>query len=343
MIAVIVPAYNAEATLSDCLAAILAMTFRADEVIVFNDGSLDRTEEFARAAGVSVIRSGAPPKGPAHGRNVAAAAAKADLLLFVDADVVVAPDALERLVDDMLRHGAQAAFGSYDDSPRSQRAASLYANLRHHFVHQHGARQAATFWSGLGLVDRRMFLQLGGFDEGLFPYPSVEDIEFGARLIAEGGRIRLVPEAQGKHCKDWSLASVWTTDILRRAYPWSCLLADGCAAGADLNLRPAEKLSALVAVGVLGMLFADLAVPAALAGAALLMLLYLYLNRAFFGFLARRVSPPVLAQAIWMHWCYHLYATATYAWVMVSGWVGLRRSTRGRPNPALVQGVAGTR
>ena len=65
---------------------------------------------------------------------------------------------------------------------------------------------------------------MGGFDERRFVHPSIEDVELGARLVAAGGKIRLVPEAQGKHCKDWTLLQVWRTDILRRAYPWSCLL-----------------------------------------------------------------------------------------------------------------------
>src|SRR5437868_5535618 len=89
--------------------------------------------------------------------------------------------------------GASAAFGSYDDRPISRRTASLYVNLRHHFVHQHSARDASTFWSGLGLIDRRIFLDIGGYDEVLFTRPSIEDIELGTRLVAAGHIVCLVP------------------------------------------------------------------------------------------------------------------------------------------------------
>ena len=59
-----------------------------------------------------------------------------------------------RLLLDELESDPQiwAAFGSYDQNPRVKRRAALYANLRHHWVHQNGEREAATFWTGLGAV-----------------------------------------------------------------------------------------------------------------------------------------------------------------------------------------------
>ncbi len=334
-VAVIIPAYDAAATLPACLAAISAMSWSADEVILFSDGSHDGTDMIARQAGARVIRNDGRPMGPSHGRNVAAAAARADLLLFVDADVVVAPDALEQLAGDMLEHRAQAAFGSYDDQPRSRRASSLYANLRHHFIHQHSRRDASTFWSGLGLIDRRLFVELGGYNAALFAHPSVEDIELGTRLLARGHKIRLTPAARAKHHKDWSLWRVWHTDVVRRAYPWSCLLADGRTAGADLNLGVIERVKAVAALCSLMILPLGILAPAATPLVAVPALGYLFLNRAFFVFLARRVPPPTLVKAIMMHWCYHIYAPTTYAVVMIQTLLGLRRPGPEAPDPML--------
>ncbi len=311
-VAVIVPAYNASATLPACLAAIATMTWPAAEVIVFSDGATDDTDTIARDAGVRIIRNDGPPRGPAYGRNAATAAAQSELLLFVDADVVVAPDALELLVRDLTAHDAQAAFGSYDNQPESQRVASLYANLRHHFVHQHSARDASTFWSGLGLIDRRVFLALKGFDALRFGHPSIEDVELGARLIAHGYRIRLAPAAQGKHCKDWSLSRVWHTDIVRRAWPWACLIAERRTAAADLNLATAERAKAVLALASAVGLVVGVAQPWGWAFAGAMLLIYLWLNRSFLAVLAKRLSPLGLLQATGMHWCYHIYATATY-------------------------------
>ena len=333
-VAVIIPAYNASATLPACLQAIGKMTWTPDEVILFSDGATDDTDDIARRAGVSIIRNDGPPKGPAYGRNAAAQAAKSDLLLFVDADVVISPTALELLVDDMLQHGAKAAFGSYDDAPDSQRVTSLYANLRHHFVHQHSLREAKTFWSGLGLIDREVFLAAGGFDAALFAYPSIEDIELGMRVVAAGHKIRLVPEALAKHWKDWSLWRVWHTDVVRRALPWSRLIVDGKTGEADLNISHVERLKSLLALLVLlcltGAGIAALAMPALvapmLAAAGGLLLAYAWLNRSFFCFLSRRLGFFRSLGAMAMHFCYHIYAPLAFVFVTVETRLGWRRA-----------------
>jgi glycosyltransferase involved in cell wall biosynthesis len=324
-VAIIIPAYNAEATLPACLEGIANMSRPADEVIMFSDGATDRTDEIARVAGVTIIRNDGPPRGPGYGRNAAAATAKSQYLLFVDADVVISRNALALLLDDMLKHGASAAFGSYDDAPRSQRVTSLYANLRHHFVHQNSARDATTFWSGLGLIDRQLFMDLGGYDVALYAHPSIEDVELGTRAIAAGHRIRLVPEALSKHCKDWSLWRVWHTDVVRRAYPWSCLLADGATNGADLNVQSAERAKAAIALLVALFLVLGLFKPALLIGAAAMALFYIYMNRKFFSFLARTLAPWMVPGAMAMHWCYHIYSSATFVFVMLQTRLGLRK------------------
>ena len=316
-VTVVVPAYNAGATLPACLEAIGRLAYPIAEVIVFSDGSTDRTDRIADDAGARVIRNAGRPLGPAKGRNEAANAAGSELLLFVDADVVVAPDCLELLVADLMANQASAAFGSYDDGPHSQRVTSLYANLRHHFVHQHSSRDATTFWSGLGLMRRDVFVALGGYDAEAFAHPSIEDIELGVRLIAAGHRIRLVPEAQATHWKDWSLWRVWHTDVVRRAYPWSRLIATSQTNGADLNLSTVERGKAVLAVLTLVLIVMGMFEPLLLAGAALTLLAYSVSNARFFGFLARKLSPPRVLGAIAMHWCYHLYSSATFALVLV--------------------------
>jgi glycosyltransferase involved in cell wall biosynthesis len=316
-ISVIVPAYNAEATLGDCLKALRNMTVEPVEVLVYVDGSTDGTEQIARDAGAQVLKNSGPPKGPALARNAAAAVANSDLLWFVDADVVVSPDCLRRLIDDMQANAAVAAFGSYDDKPASLRATSLYANLRHHYVHQRGNPDATTFWSGIGLMRRDIFLQFGGFDWERFPYPSVEDVELGMRVVAAGHRIRLVPSALGKHCKDWSLWRVWHTDVLRRARPWSLLLSERPDAAKDLNLAKEERARAFLALMIPTLLAGGLFSSAFLLLAAVTALLYGFVNRRFYSFLFRRLPMTAFAVAVAMHWCYHCYSALTYAWTMV--------------------------
>jgi GT2 family glycosyltransferase len=244
---VIVPAYKASGTIADCLQAILSSTRKPNEVIVYHDGLTDNVGQIALALNVCVIANPGAPVGPARGRNAGARESTCDVLIFVDADVIVAKETFRLLLDEMESDThVWAAFGSYDQTPRVTRRAALYANLRHHWVHQNGEREAVTFWSGIGAVRRDAFWAVGGFDESAV-FPAVEDIELGARLKHGGGRIRLVPEAVGTHCKDWTIAQLWRTDIFHRAIPWARLLASGACVGGHLNGAARERRSAVIA------------------------------------------------------------------------------------------------
>lgn len=324
-VSVIVPAYNAEATLPECLKALRAAMGPEDELIVFDDGSTDSTRRIAEAAGARILSNPGSPKGPGHGRNMAAKNATKPYLMFIDADVIPRTDTIDRLVTEIDKTGTVAAIGSYDDNPRSQRLPALYANLRHHFVHQSGRREATTFWSGIGLMKADVFRDFGGYDDVLFTRPSIEDVELGMRLINAGKRIRLVPEAQGTHWKDWTLWRVWHTDVVRRALPWCRLIADGQLAAPDLNLARKERILAVLALGVPATLVAGLFVHVLWIATAILLALYVAGILPFVQLLAKRMNPLQLAGAVAMHLCYHIYASCTYAAVILATRLGLRR------------------
>src|SRR5690242_3361023 len=91
-ISVIVPTYHAASCLRLCLDHIYNSTAQAFEVIVVDDGSTDNSVDIAREYSAKVIPLGSN-YGPAHARNVAARAARGDVLLFLDSDVCARPDA----------------------------------------------------------------------------------------------------------------------------------------------------------------------------------------------------------------------------------------------------------
>ena len=122
---VVIPAYNAAATLPACLSALARSERRPDAIILFDDGSTDETARLASAAGAVVLSAGRPAQGPATGRNIGAMAAYPGIVVFVDADVAVWPDALAKLEAPLLAGEAVASFGSYDDRPKSRRLAAL--------------------------------------------------------------------------------------------------------------------------------------------------------------------------------------------------------------------------
>ena len=315
---VIVPVYDDAANVAECVRALTIVAPDA-ELIVVDDGSTDDSAAVAARAGARVVRQ-ASNAGAAAARNAGARAAAGEILVFVDADVVAAPDAVARLV--AILHAdpdVAAVFGSYDDRPRAPGLVSQYRNLLHHFVHQHGAHDASTFWAGLGAVRRTAFDLVGGFDPRV---RGIEDIELGYRLRAKGFRIRLDPRIQGTHLKRWTLGSVLRTDAFMRALPWSRLLVAGRAPLDHLNVTTSQRASAaLVLLAVAAAALAAL-VPGLGTVSAALLLAVVALNRRLFAFFARVRGPAFAVATVPLVLLYYVESGLAYAWAWLERRLG---------------------
>ncbi len=244
-VSVIVPVYNGEKFLPRCLDALFASDHSNFEVIVVDDGSTDDSAKISRAKGAKVISSRRRQSGPAAARNLAAKQAKGEILLFIDADVVVKRDTISKTAKRFSENPEfSALFGSYDDAPFEKNFLSQYKNLQHHFVHQTSSPEASTFWTGLGAIRRDVFLEMDGFDCERFQVPSIEDIELGARLRTAGHRILLDRDIQAKHLKKWKIGGLIKTEIFCRAVPWSKLILTSQGLVNDMNLKTADRASA---------------------------------------------------------------------------------------------------
>ena len=314
-VSVVVPAYNSSSDLRQCLLALVRSLPRALEIIVVDDASTDETSSVASQHGATVIRL-ARNSGPAAARNAGGRAACGDIVFFVDADVVVAPDAIGRVLRAFETDADLAAvFGSYDRRPRAPGLVSQYRNLLHHYVHQTGNPEASTFWGGCGAIRRSVFLEIGGFDAARFSRPSIEDIELGHRLRAAGHRIRLDRELQATHLKRWRLLSVIRTDVTSRAIPWARLILSSRYFPNDLNLKWDQRVSAgLVGVAGLLVLVAPLRTEL-LAVAAFVVAAVVVLNRGWFAFLRRERGIGFAFACVPLHLLYYLYSGLSFAYV----------------------------
>lgn len=313
LLSVIVPVYNGTRVLPRALEALVASDLPRScwELIVVNDGSTDETGTLAARWADVLVHIPGSPHGPAYARNRGVEAARGEVVVFVDADVVVHPDALRRFAW-AFAHDPElgAVFGSYDDRPQAPGVVSRYRNLLHHWHHHQNAGEAETFWAGCGAVRRSVFLAAGKFDEWHYRKPSIEDIELGHRISALGHRILLRPEIQCTHLKQWNLWSVVRTDVKDRGVPWMRLLLQEGKLGqrTSLNLKLIEKVNtALVGLALAG----------ALAAAALRDPRWLWLAAAglgfvtlaslpFYRFLARANGVIFAIAAIPLHLLYYL-------------------------------------
>jgi glycosyltransferase involved in cell wall biosynthesis len=257
------------------------------EIVVVADGAHDDCRPLAAACDARVVEIPGP-SGPASARNRGAAVAGGEVLLFVDSDVVVAPDALPGMLDYFAAHpDTSAIFGAYDEHPPEPNFMSQYRNLSHSYIHQIGARDAVTFWAGLGAVRAGAFRTVGGFDER-FRRPSVEDIELGYRLTRAGYRIRLEPEFRGRHYKRWTWWGSVKIDIAARGIPWAQLLQKFQTISNDLNTRVELRLSVVLSYLLVAFLAAMVLTPWAGIGALASLVALAALNLSYYRWFARR-------------------------------------------------------
>lgn len=202
-VSILIAAYNVEQELVILLESLCASRFRDFEVCLCDDASLDATRRVAESFSGRLdlrITANASNRGVTHSRNQALALARAPLLLFLDSDVRLAPDTIDRLLERMQRTGAEVVEGVYsgtalDPGPFSD----YYALFAHHsFVLAGEVSRYNVFNAWCALCRREAIGAVGGHREvpkGM----EVENESLGRRLQARGFSIHLDPEVAVDH------------------------------------------------------------------------------------------------------------------------------------------------
>lgn len=305
LISVIIPVYNAASTLPACLDAVIRSQYRHFECLVADDGSSDASPDLAAARGVRIYRSESR-RGPACARNMAAANARGDILLFIDADVCIEADTITKIAKAFAENASlDALIGSYDDEPAALNFVSQYKNLMHCFFHQQAKPRASTFWTGCGAIRREVFQASGGFDE-CYVRPSIEDIELGSRMLRANRRIELEQSLTVKHLKHWTFLEVVKSDIRDRAIPWTLVVLRERQIPNDLNTQWSQRFSVILAY--LALLLAVPFWPASVVALAIT----LALNQRLYRFLIRRRGVLFGLLSTPLHLFYFLYSGAGF-------------------------------
>jgi glycosyltransferase involved in cell wall biosynthesis len=179
---IIIPTYNERDYIGRCLGALLRQEYdRAQfEIIVSDASSSDGTLELARKHADKIAVG--TRKGIAHGRNQGANAAAGEILLFVDADVELAPDFLRRLARAFAWENTVAVTG---------RAVPIDGGVFRRFVY-HGVYVLVRLFLMLGLplfpgmcvaYRAEAFRTVGGFRED---FGVCEDLDLSRRIAQLG-------------------------------------------------------------------------------------------------------------------------------------------------------------
>ncbi len=204
-VSVVVAVYQAEATLEDCIASLLALDYPEDrrELLFVDNNSTDGSAAILARHADHVRVLTEPRQGPAAARNRGIGAARNEVVAFTDADCVVDPGWLRALVAPL----ADPQIGVSGGRILAREPAGAIERFGE-TIHDH--RQALCYRPPYAITmnwasPRRLFAELGGFDEHLL---RGEDVDFSYRVFERGLGFACAPEAVVRHRNEHTLGGL---------------------------------------------------------------------------------------------------------------------------------------
>ncbi|GAA1799527.1 hypothetical protein GCM10009682_21440 [Luedemannella flava] len=271
LVSVIVPNYNYAASLRLCLGSIQAQTYRNIELIMVDDGSTDDSIAIAESMGVRVLRT-PYNSGCAGARNLGVAASSGEILMFVDSDVALDPEAISRSVALLEADAKLAAVcGVHDPVPLIRDSmVEEYRALQYHYWSVTSVGLISFMFPAVCALRRSAFDEVGPFNTKL---RQTEEVDYGHRLTQRYDML-LTEEVRARHDHDDQLVPL-LRKLFKRARARVPLYArrKAFARGFETSSRAGGSVAALGAVVSLplALLFGPLAllVPAAALAASL--------------------------------------------------------------------------
>lgn len=243
---VVMPAFNAEATIDEAIASVIAQTWTAWELVIVDDGSTDGTRAAAEswaAADTRLTVIHQQNAGPAAARSAGVEAGSAPLLLRLDADDILLPHCLAtyaRFIEQDGTHDIYSCNGEVFDESGARRR--YYGSERFQSTTELALDEMLVANLILGpaaVCTREIYLRTGGMRPGVY----VEDYDFWLRALAAGGRHAYLPEVLVRYRRH---RGQMTTDIGRVLESVAETLEHLAASGAlDAGLAATARASAL--------------------------------------------------------------------------------------------------
>ena len=166
MISIIIPTLNEEHYLPLLLESIKKQKIDNYEIIVADAKSEDKTREIAESYGWKVIEGGLPAKG----RNQGAKAATGDLLLFLDAEVILPENFLHRALQEFKKRNLDVAGCGLEPIEEEWMPKFLFPKFGYDLLYNWPIRfleNVFPYAASFILVKRELHEKLGGFDESI--------------------------------------------------------------------------------------------------------------------------------------------------------------------------------
>ncbi len=213
-ISVVVPAFNAETTLTRCISAIRESRHPDLELIVVDDASTDATFSIAHSLADHVIR---------HARNLKSAAARnsglkkasGEIVVIIDSDVVVPPETFTRIENYFLAHAEiDAVTGLLSKKHPHQNFFSQYKNLYMNYIFSRLPERIEFLYGSISAMRKRSMMFYDSEIE------ITDDTALGQKLTAAGKKIAFLKDLEVIHLKQHTLGS-WIKNDFRVPLDWA--------------------------------------------------------------------------------------------------------------------------
>jgi glycosyltransferase involved in cell wall biosynthesis len=210
-IRVIVPCYNSDLTIEECISSILDSTGIEFELYLVDDGNNSKLNLLKNNYQYEVLKT-TGKAGAGSARNLGTYGFDGEIVVFIDSDVQIQPDTIANLIRPIEENSAEATVGSYS----KQCGENFFDSYKRFYLSYRYAKNQKylnkTFWSAICAVDFTIFKKMKGFKE-CFSGAGPEDLDLGVELSILGARIFSVPEAQGKHLSVYSFSKLINNDL----------------------------------------------------------------------------------------------------------------------------------
>ena len=214
-VSIIVPTYNAEKTIKDCIESILSINYKNYEAIFVDDGSTDNTvsiiEEFAcKSKNIKLVKQ--KHKGPASARNLGVKMSNGKIIFFTDSDCIVPKNWIREFLKYFFSDENIGAVGGSLKPASTSTIYEIFDQKRREILYGAEKKFVNALPTCNLAVRRDVFNRIGGFDES-FKHASAEDYDLCIRIRMLGYRILYDPNVFVLHYHSQNLRS-----LLRKAF-----------------------------------------------------------------------------------------------------------------------------
>lgn len=127
LVSVIIPVYNEEQEVANCLQSIRKQSYKNLEIIIVDDGSTDKTLQIVKKFKAKILTQ--KHKGPGTARNLGASKARGEILVFIDADMTLDKNFIKDLISPICKKKTVGTFSRNEMNGNKDNIWSKYWNI----------------------------------------------------------------------------------------------------------------------------------------------------------------------------------------------------------------------